>query len=1119
MSILLRLSALACATLSLLYCLLSSAVAVAQSVSPPPILQWFDTSFDTIESRMPDMHAARYGAIWVPPPGRADSGDQSVGYDVYDRFDLGNPQQSTLYGTETGLRALADSLHRAGLRLHIDAVVNHNGFSGLNTDNFPESGGYPGFLIQDPDGGIDPLGIPGTDGDFHSPFASGVISGRISGLIDIDHSRNFRFVRTPVPGVEPVPGDHGGNLPAGVTPSFGRLANLPLESNRRFYPDLDANPIFLFDPLTGEGGIQAHPFNTDDPLAGDPVGENAAEYLGRYMRWLVQDIGVDGFRIDAAQHVEISVLEALDRAVYRSNPRPLLNGATENVFLYGEVFNTNRNILQAHIRIDIDPNDLGRIGGNRDTLDFAQAQSFRDNLTLNGLQNDWRNVASAGMDVFDDGLHNGSQGVMFVGSHDEGGAALSNVAHAYMLMHPGNAVVYFNGLEFGDDREFPLEGRGDALGGVFGDAIVNLVKLRNSHGRGNYLERFLSKEELAYEREGSCLVMLSNRTDEGFDARRLDVNVPFGTHLIELTGNARAWNDEVGNIDIPEVLQATNDSFGGQSFVDARFLRNGNADRGYLIYGLQTPQSELGVELAGVSAVLAGGIPEPDGFANGTRRLEDLHVITGNSFEVKLQTQAVSLSGSIRDRDADGINALLKIDDGIDVNGNGVVDVTTPGSASYGFEDFTTLREPGFMAEDGNGEYRQTVDASQLSEGTHFITVRAFRNRDDGGPPVFSDFTTSIYVDRQSPVSEIASFEPFNPANANNRDIIVRSVGQTAQSVHVFHNLPASFTDDEILSFVNNSNSSGRIDRDQFAFGVFGVPHGNNVATVVTIEQTGNSSVQRFPGLFAETSNGAGLGDINFDGSFTIADVANVSGAFEEILFSENTQFNAAADINGDGLIDTFDLLALEDVYINAGADVATLDLLRIVKHRRVDYDFSGGLPDMNDLAILESQFGSTEWSFDLDANGIVNQDDSDFFVEHFLVTLSPCDFNEDGVVNVEDIDFYSGKIGLAAGDPGFDVRLDLDNNGTIELDDHDIHVTTCVQTSTGVTGTLLGDINLDGAVTVLEDGFVLVSRLNAGGPYSYGTGDLNADQQVTVLSDAFILISNLGQSVNVGSE
>ena len=43
-------------------------------------------------------------------------------------------------------------------------------------------------------------------------------------------------------------------------------------------------------------------------------------YLMRNAQWLVQVIGVDGLRIDAAKHVQGFVLDLLDRAVYRQNP-------------------------------------------------------------------------------------------------------------------------------------------------------------------------------------------------------------------------------------------------------------------------------------------------------------------------------------------------------------------------------------------------------------------------------------------------------------------------------------------------------------------------------------------------------------------------------------------------------------------------------------------------------------------------------------------------------------------------------------------------------------------------------------------------------------------------------
>ena len=62
------------------------------------------------------------------------------------------------------------------------------------------------------------------------------------------------------------------------------------------------------------------------------------------------------------------------------------------------------------------------------------------------------------------------------------------------LMYPGNAVVYFNGKEFGPDRDFPKAGRGDALGGVYGETIKRLLSIRQSHGRGDFYERWIDNE-------------------------------------------------------------------------------------------------------------------------------------------------------------------------------------------------------------------------------------------------------------------------------------------------------------------------------------------------------------------------------------------------------------------------------------------------------------------------------------------------------------------------------------------------------------------------------------------------------------------------------------------------
>ena len=158
-----------------------------------------------------------------------------------------------------------------------------------------------------------------------------------------------------------------------------------------------------------------------------------------------------------------------------------------------------------------------------------------------------------------------------------------------------------------------------------------------------------------------------------------------------------------------------------------------------------------------------------------------------------------------------------------------------------------------------------------------------------------------------------------------------------------------------------------------------------------------------------------------------------------------------------------------------------------------------------------------TPFSFDLTLppEGTPNFLLEDLFAQDATLTVTLIlegDFNFDGNVDGDDVDFYIGSLGQPA--TGELAKLDLDNDGVVTLADHNLHVSTLVTTSNGVTGAFLGDVDLDGSVDVLNDAFALVGSLGQSAT-SRAQGDLNADGVVNVLRDAFILIGDLGMSTN----
>ena len=1013
----------------------SSAELHAQAVSEPAIIQMFEAKWDVIEDRMADVFDVGYGAMWVPPVAKAGSEGNnpfSVGYDVFDRFDLGVPGDDTRYGTGATFGSMVDHANAAAVDVYPDTIFNHNGFDNLNTPGFSAKGGYPGFALT----------LPGTDvfGDFNDPsvsYLSDPINGTLFGLHDIAQQKDYQFIRHPVAAGNP------NNIPAGT------IYNKVDPTNTRFYPDQGLGGTAVFDPELGQN-VTLYDFNSSDPSQGDPVLENSLGLMMRNARWMVQKYGVAGFRVDAARHFPEFTLDYIDQAVFRANQNLQLDGSYKPVFMFSEVASSNPGDVLPYVRRDL-PNQYAispsntTVGGNRDGLDFPLFWAMHDNLTGNGLGNNWHNIRAASLDTNDrpggsEVWHtDGSQGVAFVSSHDDTGAFLENVAYAYTLMRPGQALVYFNAEQFGPQGSFPQPGKVDALGGFYGETISKLVEIRNTHGRGDFAERWIDdafepnnpfSNIYIYERSNSAIVGLNSRLDSGWD-QRTPVQTDFApnTILVELTGNAADSTVDPGG-DIPESIQVN-----GSGQVTLRVPRNDSHGRGYVIYGLATPNGTMSV--TNVAGTMAGSAPSAA--TNGTARLADIDIIRADSFDLQVSTSPVSVpnpnspGSTVRDQDADGDSALFKFNSGMDLNSLAGVDNTTPGSVTYGFEEFTDVNSPGFSDPNGRGTYQQTIDATQLAEGRHYISSRVFRRR-TSGPAVFEELKKTIYIDRLPPESAVTDFDVsvINPGNPTTYDMVVESVDETADAVHVFLNFPENFTDQAMIArALAGQGEAGEYDTNEWIHSFFGVNSGNNVATIVTFEPTYDGTngvnVQRIPGFLVSTPNGAGLGDLDFDNAFTAADIEGLSNdSFEDVLYSQNNSFNPAADIDGDGNVDNLDLFALEAELISSGASQAVLDAYDSVLLRRGDIN-QDGKTDGDDVTALHAAFGSSDWREDLNVDGIVDIDDVQTLITDIARTVNG-DFDLDG--DVDGVDFLTVQRGL--GTSGLYSQGDADLNGTI---------------------------------------------------------------------------------------
>ena len=82
------------------------------------MLELFNVPWAQLTQKMPEIAEAGYDSLWVPNPGKGNSGSSSYGYDMFDPFDLGSTNQQGTVATRWGIAgpAPADGRDRPPLR-------------------------------------------------------------------------------------------------------------------------------------------------------------------------------------------------------------------------------------------------------------------------------------------------------------------------------------------------------------------------------------------------------------------------------------------------------------------------------------------------------------------------------------------------------------------------------------------------------------------------------------------------------------------------------------------------------------------------------------------------------------------------------------------------------------------------------------------------------------------------------------------------------------------------------------------------------------------------------------------------------------------------------------------
>lgn len=429
--------------------------------------------------------------IWLPPVSKnftTPNEKYGVGYGVYDRYDLGEFHQMgavrTRYGTKDELLEAVNALHSNGLNVVADIVMNH-----IIGAYEPEEVNYS-FSFENTEHGVDVKQDGIVDAyvyfDFNKPNDPAPRNGKYS-----DHV----WTKEHFDGMESWSVTYlFDGKEVDKTHDLGDIEELPAAYSK-LYKDTKSDIIL---------GVDFDFQNID-----------VQNEMLSWTKWLIDEVGFDGFRVDAVRHIHVPFIERWAREIkdYMINQK-----GADKVLMFGEFWDGWAERLNAYLIGKPENNDL-KYDENQDLSNYCGIDNSMDLFDV-PLHFDFQKVAKENFtfpitrmsDLPDRGLLalNPNKAVTFVDNHDTVPTQelrsyiplhTKIQAYTFILLHEfGTPTVFYRDMYRGN---FVSDYENDNRDYLYNN-LKQLLSLRknNAYGKGEFFKNNNAPGILGYKRDG-----------------------------------------------------------------------------------------------------------------------------------------------------------------------------------------------------------------------------------------------------------------------------------------------------------------------------------------------------------------------------------------------------------------------------------------------------------------------------------------------------------------------------------------------------------------------------------------------------------------------------------------